>query len=60
MEATDVARNNKRVLGRLPGNPWFCICGATVRDRTADLSITNALLYQLSYGGANSVSLLRL
>lgn len=26
--------------------------GATTRNRTADLRITSALLYQLSYGGA--------
>ena len=30
---------------------------ATERDRTADLTITNRLLYQLSYGG---VSVLRI
>jgi hypothetical protein len=30
------------------------LAGATKRDRTADLRITNALLYQLSYGGSIS------
>ena len=32
------------------------ICGAPTRTRTADLLITNQLLYQLSYRGARTVS----
>jgi hypothetical protein len=48
--------NNKK--GSPSMGTHCCINGATVRDRTADLSITNALLYQLSYGGTSFVSLL--
>jgi hypothetical protein len=52
----NIEYNNKK--GSRSRGTHYCINGATVRDRTADLSITNALLYQLSYGGTSFVSLL--
>ena len=37
----------------------FLIGGAAGRNRTADLRITNALLYQLSYSGNEAAIIIR-
>ena len=47
----------KRSTSRNPyADDWMCIAdGAGKRNRTSDLRITNALLYQLSYSGQNLI-----
>ena len=52
----DLDWTNKKRLPRYNQGTPCCIYGATVRTWTADLSITNALLYQLSYGGLEVIS----
>ncbi len=50
-----------RISGSGPGQNDYLFTGptkrATERDRTADLLITNQLLYQLSYGGLGNHNL---
>ncbi len=50
---------NKGASGHKAGTP-LNVNGATVRSRTADLRITSASLYQLSYGGQFGEQLLYL